>query len=170
MSLCKSLDNQDIDNQDIDNFLNMFAIYHNIDYNDIRNEWNVWNTFRSNSKCPYVFTKGTRKNTKCGQNTNGTCYCIHHKQYENIGQKIKNNMTTPTNKQIRGTIKNQEMDKKSIYIVKHRNKDFFWHPETRFVFDKTTKKVIGVYSDDKIMKLNDQDKMICKTYGFKLQL
>ena len=110
---------------ELTNFLNMFAIYHNIDYTDIANEWNKWNS----KKAPNVSRKSTR--------------------------------TKPN--------ESKSIEKKSIYIVKHRNNDFFWHPESKFVFDKITKKVIGVYSDDKLVKLNNQDKMICKTYGFKLQ-
>ena len=132
MSSCKSIETQ-INN--VDNFLNMFAIYHNIDYTDIANEWNKWNS----KKAPNV----SRKNTCTKPN------------------ETKSNDKSPSESKF--------IEKKSLYIVKHRNKDFFWHPESKFVFDKNTKKVIGVYSENKLMKLNDQDKMICKTYGFKLQ-
>ena len=54
------------------------------------------------------------------------------------------------------------------YIVKHSREDFYWHRESKFVFDKVTKKVIGIYYDGVIMNLNDQDSKICKTYGFKI--
>jgi hypothetical protein len=113
----------------------MFAIYHNIDYTDIANEWNKWNSKKASNV--------SRKSTRTKPNES--------KSIEKPSGESKST------------------EKKSIYIVKHRNNDFFWHPESKFVFDKITKKVIGVYSDDKLMKLNNQDKMICKTYGFKLQ-
>ena len=58
--------------------------------------------------------------------------------------------------------------KKSMYIVQHRSLGFFWHPESRFVFDKDTKRVTGVYSENDVHKLNEQDIKICKTYGFKI--
>ena len=171
--------------ESIENFLNTFAVFHKISYDEILREWQIWRNNKvvesekvskketeyksfEDTTCSYIFTKGPRKNKTCGNKiVNGCKYCKKHANCEECGQKIKKSMTNPTNVQLRGKIKNEE--KKPLYIIKHRTKDFFWHPESKFVFDKITRHVIGVYSDEKILSLNDQDRLICKSYGFKIQ-
>jgi len=125
-------------------------------------------------KCSYIFTKGPRKNRQCDDNVVGKCYCQQHTECEKTGQKRKKGLVTPTNNKTRGVIiKNKPAPREPpknipMYIVKHRSKDFYWHPESHFVFDKKTRHVTGIYSENELHILNEQDTKICKSYGFKV--
>jgi len=155
----------------IKSFFELFSVYYNVDVDDIeyiRKEWD-----REEVKtCAYVFTKGPRKNQSCIDRIDHHHYCKLHAGCEGTGQKMKKSHAAPTNYKTRGTIAHDKpVDKPpSIYIVKHRSRGFFWHPESGFIFDKKTRRVISIFSENSISKLNEQDKKICKNYGFKVLL
>ena len=158
-------------------FYEIYSVFYNIDIDDLEYQ-DYMNQITSPSQnisktCGYVFTKGTRKNQKCERKiSDDKCYCTKHSECENKGQPNKKGFTKPSNTKTRGTIVKKMFDqddqKKRTYIVKHRSCGFFWHPESRFVFNPDTKKVIGIYSEYEVHKLNEQDIKICNTYGFKI--
>jgi len=176
----------------IDQFFEIYSVYYNVEIDDIQYIGKKWgsdtdddssdtdddtdddssNTDDDSSDevktCAYVFTKGPRKNQSCVGRVDNKCYCSLHAGCEGTGQKMKKGHAIPTNCKTRGTIADEKGV--SIYIVKHRSQDFFWHPASGFIFDKKTKRVISIYSENLISKLNEQDKKICKNYGFKVLL
>ena len=183
--------------QEIVRFFELYSVFYGVDIADIQNEWNEWDrddhisddpnpTLHSpnndcdhaiaheEKKCSYIFTKGPRKNHQCDDNVVGKCYCQQHTECEKTGQKRKKGFGTPTNNKTRGVIiKNKPAAREPpknipMYIVKHRSKDFYWHPESHFVFDKKTRHVTGIYSENELHILNEQDTKICKSYGFKV--
>ena len=156
----------------MDQFLELYSVYYDIDINDIEYIKKAWDDSDKVKTCAYIFTKGPRKNQLCIGDVDDQCYCKLHTGCEKTGQKMKKGHATPTNCKIRGmVVKNKAIERDaSIYIVKHKNHDFYWHRESGFVFDKKTKRVISIYSENTISKLNEQDKKICKNYGFKVLL
>jgi len=53
-------------------------------------------------------------------------------------------------------------------ISKHKILSFYWHKESKFIFDPVSKKVIGIFDENKKQELNEQDRKICRQYGFKI--
>ena len=127
----------------------------------------------SSDECPYTFTRGDNKDTKCGSKTKSGCiYCSRHKKFEEIGQPEKETKKMPQSKTISGKAapKKTSPPKKQIDKTLRLNKeiDKFWHPESELIFkSKDERIVIGSYKDGKINKLTNDDIMMCEQYGFK---
>ena len=153
-----------------DNNFEIYSVFYNIDIDDLEYQ-DYMNQITSSSiskTCGYI-TKVPKKMWK--KNSDDKCYCTKHSECEDKGQPNKKGLRNHQSK-TRGTIVKKMFDqddqKKRTYIVKHRSCGFFWHPESRFVFNPDTKKVIGIYSEYEVHKLNEQDIKICNTYGFKI--
>jgi hypothetical protein len=57
---------------------------------------------------------------------------------------------------------------KSVLLKKNKEINKFWHPLTKFVFNKN-KLVIGYYDGNKIVELDDKMREMCKRYRFKIK-
>ena len=108
------------------------------------------------SGCPYKFSKGDKMGQMCGTRAkDGNTYCSIHKKYEGQEQKEK---------KILPEIKSKSNSKPVINLNKKLGK--FWHSESKLVFNEE-KVVYGIYENDKIQKLSNNDIETCKKYGFK---
>ena len=110
----------------------------------------------SDNTCPYIFTKGANIGKICNANTKGKKYCSRHHKYEETGQK-----------EINIPPKKPSIIKNNIILNRHKKLNKFYHADTNFVFSvEKDKKVIGKIIKNKIEKLEKNDIIICKKWGF----
>ena len=105
------------------------------------------------SGCPYKFSKGDKIGLMCGKRAKDGTYCSIHKKHKGQEQKEKKILPTISNPK-----------KPVLNLNKKLGK--FWHAESKLVFNES-KVVYGIYENDKIEKLSDNDIETCKKYGFK---
>ena len=110
----------------------------------------------NNNNCEYIFIKGKNEGTNCPNKvSSGNRFCSKHVKFEQVEQKEK---------KIIPKIK-EKSTKQILMILKGTN--YWWHQETRFVFNSTTEKiVIAKYIDGDLQKLTNNDIEICKKYKF----
>jgi len=65
-------------------------------------------------------------------------------------------------------VDNMATQRRNPVISKHKIFSFYWHKESKFIFDPASKKVIGIFDENKKQELNDHDRKICRQYGFKI--
>ena len=112
----------------------------------------IKNDYDYNDQCIYIFTRGHKAGERCNKKSrkNKKC-CSQHKNFED------NNILLNKNP-------------KQIIIKKNKIIDKYCHNQTGMVFkSKDDKIVIGKLIDNSIQKLNDEDILICKTWGFNFK-
>jgi hypothetical protein len=111
-------------------------------------------------QCPYLFTRGPNKGTKCKCDIKQLDkeYCTKHTQKDKIVTKQRKTQLIP-----------ETTDNKAITKVLRKNKtiDRLWHEETGMVFNSNTDRtVVSRLVDGELMKLTEQDIDMCKDIGF----
>jgi hypothetical protein len=111
--------------------------------------------------CIYKYIKGKQEGQLCGKNAKlDSNYCTKHLKFETDGQKEKKSIIPKEE-----VVKVSKVEKCIRY-----NKDInrWWHQETKLIFKSNLDKVVvGIYRNDNIEKLNDDDCNVCEKYGFK---
>uniref|UniRef100_A0A6C0E1M8 Uncharacterized protein n=1 Tax=viral metagenome TaxID=1070528 RepID=A0A6C0E1M8_9ZZZZ len=118
-------------------------------------------TKKSDVTCIYKYIKGKQEGQLCGKNAKADSnYCTKHLKFETEGQKEKKNIIP------KEEVVNVNKIEKCIRFNKDINK--WWHQETKLIFKSNLDKVVvGIYKNDNIEKLNDDDCHLCEKYGFK---
>lgn len=189
-SLLKNIENTI--NSSISEFLDRIVEkYDQLDRKELLQLWNTNGPSEHNSKskdkakkelkdssqtgCPYIMTKGAKKDTMCGTKPkDGSTYCSLHKDKADKVPKEKKILPEPlkTSKasSLNGTtLKNSSEEK--IVLRKHPNfPGKFYHPTSNMVFHSAENKVvIGRLEDGKIRKLTDEDIETCKKWRFAIE-
>lgn len=139
----------------------------------------------STANCTYVFKKGQHNGNQCTAKvcSESTSFCRKHKDQE--GKSSEKPVSTNTKKSTGSTkVKATEQKERETPAVKklgeasskgmtlRKNKfDNYEHSETKFIFDKTTKEVIGRQLDDgTVAELTVEDIEACKKHSFKYRM
>jgi hypothetical protein len=111
--------------------------------------------------CIYKYIKGKQEGQLCGKNAKlDSNYCTKHLKFETDGQKEKKSIIPKEE-----VVKVSKVEK-CIRYNKEINR--WWHQETKLIFKSNLDKVVvGIYRNDNIEKLNDDDCNVCEKYGFK---
>lgn len=146
----------------INNYINEISYVCNIDKVILNQIWKDINKPRKkeinkikeydDNQCVYIFTRGHKAGERCQKKSrkNKKC-CSQHKKFED------NNILLNKNP-------------KQIIIKKNNKIDKYCHNQTGMVFkSKDNKIVIGKLVENNIQKLNSEDILICKTWGFNFQ-
>lgn len=114
--------------------------------------------------CPYVFSKGQNQGKMCGKKSkNGEEYCSLHRKK---GETTKRSSTVSNS-----SVKSSDTTvSKSEVILKKYGDDgkHLIHSETQFIFDRSTKSVIGRLYKNKIVPLTLDDQESCNKWRFKV--
>lgn len=140
----------------------------------------------STANCTYVFKKGQHNGNQCTAKicSESTAFCRKHKEQE--GKSTEKPIVTNVKKSTSSAkVKATESKEVSIPVIKkiietssskgmtlRKNKfDNYEHSETKFIFDRTTKEVIGKQLDDgKVADLTIEDIEVCKKHSFKYRM
>jgi hypothetical protein len=171
-------------NDAVNNYISVISENYNIDAKELKNLWdnNKSDDTRSvasktstksvaskskakndgnNVTCIYKYIKGKQEGQLCGKNAKSDSnYCTKHLKFETGGQKEKKSIIPKEE-----VVKVSKVEKCIRY-----NKDInrWWHQETKLIFKSNLDKVVvGIYRNDNIEKLNDEDCNVCEKYGFK---
>lgn len=183
-SLLKNIENTI--NSSISEFLDRIVEkYDQLDRKELLQLWNTNGPSEHNSKskdkakkelkdssqtgCPYIMTKGAKKDTMCGTKPkDGSTYCSLHKDKADKVQKEKKILPEPLKTSKAGSLKSSEEK-----IVLRKHPDFpgkFYHPTSNMIFHSAENKVvIGRLEDGKIRKLTDEDIETCKKWRFAIE-
>ena len=135
------------------------------------------------ASCCYEFKKGKNQGTKCTAKVcpDSTKFCRKHKTQEGKDES-SSSPSSKVEKKASGGAKKAETKEKETPAVKklnegkpsyvlHRNKQGnYEHPETHFVFDKTTKEVYGRQTDSGVEPLTTDEIEMCRKLNFKCRL
>jgi len=112
--------------------------------------------------CLYKFIKGKNEGTTCSVKAKkGSKYCSKHQKFEDSGQKEK--------KIVPKVVDGNKSPERTLRMNKTLNK--WWHQDSGLVFkSKDEKVVIGVFNDDKIEDLKEEDIKKCEKYSFKYEV
>ena len=126
----------------------VYEVYVDRFLNDVSDRYGIdksllkyyWDTLYKG--CQYTYIQGDKKGCKCDEKVKimGNRYCNIHKK----------------------------LVSKSVLLKKNKEINKFWHPLTKFVFNKS-KLVIGYYDGNKILELDDKMKEMCKRYRFRIK-
>jgi hypothetical protein len=171
-------------NDAVNNYISVISENYNIDAKELKNLWDnnksddtksvasktSTKSVASKSKakndgnnvtCIYKYIKGKQEGQLCGKNAKSDSnYCTKHLKFETGGQKEKKSIIPKEE-----VVKVSKVEKCIRY-----NKDInrWWHQETKLIFKSNLDKVVvGIYRNDNIEKLNDDDCNVCEKYGFK---
>jgi len=87
--------------------------------------------------CPYKFIKGKNAGTTCSGTPQKSCvYCSKHKKYEGVGQVTKKNLPKPKKVSPKKPVSPNKI------LVRNKEIDKFWHPESRMVFESAINRVV----------------------------
>jgi len=135
-------------------------------------QYDVRDKVKSHGGCPYLFTKGTRQGEECGTPPKGgNAYCAKHKKYEGIEPKPKKIL--PKAGKVK-SMSNFSMGKKTSPAEKPLRKVFkmnktidrLVHEDTGLILESSSsRKVIGVFRNERNCKLTKADIENCKLYS-----
>ena len=168
-------------NDAVNNYISVISENYNIDAKELKNLWDnnksddtksvasktSTKSVASKSKakndvtCIYKYIKGKQEGQLCGKNAKlDSNYCTKHLKFETDGQKEKKSIIPKEE-----VVKVSKVEK-CIRYNKEINR--WWHQETKLIFKSNLDKVVvGIYRNDNIEKLNDDDCNVCEKYGFK---
>ena len=170
-------------NDAVNNYISVISENYNIDAKELKNLWDnnksddtksvasktstksVASKSKSKTKndvtCIYKYIKGKQEGQLCGKNAKlDSNYCTKHLKFETDGQKEKKSIIPKEE-----VVKVSKVEK-CIRYNKEINR--WWHQETKLIFKSNLDKVVvGIYRNDNIEKLNDDDCNVCEKYGFK---
>ena len=163
-------------NDAVNNYISVISENYNIDAKELKNLWDnnksddtksVASKTSTKSKakndvtCIYKYIKGKQEGQLCGKNAKlDSNYCTKHLKFETDGQKEKKSIIPKEE-----VVKVSKVEK-CIRYNKEINR--WWHQETKLIFKSNLDKVVvGIYRNDNIEKLNDDDCNVCEKYGFK---
>ncbi len=140
-------------------------------------------TTSSDSKCIYVFSKGSNAGGICGSATHEDSvtgnYCKKHLSQETKDKETKSAAAKPKttakskaakaeDKPVINKLKNSNQPMPGIKINKHKN---YEHETTGFLFDNVLSEVYGKQGKDgSVTPLTVEDIEDCKRLGFKYRL
>lgn len=136
--------------------------------------------------CEYIITRGANANKKCGKSTKlGNNMCSQHDKQtskKNIAQTTVSNSAKdeessksndekdeplPTTNKTKAVALISKVMKVDNTVVKDPKTGKFYNKETGFVFEQSTKKVVGKLVKDKVEPLTPEDKKICVQRKFE---
>ena len=150
----------------IDFFFQRIQAKYNVDINDIKREWVVFNSDPV-FFCVYTFTRLPRKGETCGKKIKSGEYCSAHiQQAEKVSQKASEKVTEKASQKAKTPAEKLEIVKMNYKIGK------YIHSPTKLAFfSKEHKVVYGKLSlHDTIIPLCDKDINVCKQYMFRYDL
>ena len=113
---------------------------------------------KTDNVCQHLWIKGVRKGTICGCVVKNPTkrYCVKH-----VNQNKSPTVSSPSNGVVKPTSK---------VIRRNKTIDKLWHEESCMVFESIDdRRIIGKYSDGKVMILNEADVQTCKELGFVIK-
>ena len=142
----------------IDFFFQRIQAKYNVDINDIKREWVVFNSDPV-FFCVYTFTRLPRKGETCGKKIKSGEYCSSHIQKtEKVTEKASQKAKTPA-------------EKLEIVKMNYKIGKYIHSPTKLAFFSKEHKVVYGKLSlHDTIIPLCDKDINVCKQYMFRYDL
>jgi RNA polymerase primary sigma factor len=139
--------------------------------------------------CCYEFKKGKNTGTKCTAKVcpDSSKFCRKHKTQEgkeetSASTTTKTEKKTATKTPASSKAKKAESKEKEIpavkklndgkpsYVLKRNKQGNYEHPETSFVFDKTTKEVYGRQTETCVEPLTIDEIEMCRKLNFKCRL
>jgi hypothetical protein len=157
----------------IELFFKRIQVKYNVDLNDIKREWIVFNSDPV-FFCVYTFTRLPKKGETCGKKIKSGEYCSAHIQKseknndksKEISKEIKNEKSKDLNATDLKTTEKLEVVRMNYKIGK-----YIHQPTKLAFFSKEHKVVYGKLSlQDTIIPLCDKDINICKQYMFRYDL
>ena len=168
-------------NDAVNNYISVISENYNIDAKELKNLWDnnksddtksvasktstksvaTKSKTKNDLTCIYKYIKGKQEGQLCGKNAKSDSnYCTKHLKFETDGQKEKKSIIPKEE-----VVKVSKVEK-CIRYNKEINR--WWHQETKLIFKSNLDKVVvGIYRNDNIEKLNDDDCNVCEKYGFK---
>jgi hypothetical protein len=166
----------------IDLFFKRIQAKYNVDINDIKREWVVFNSDPV-FFCVYTFTRLPRKGETCGKKIKSGEYCSAHiQQAEKVSQKVSQKVSEKDSEKDSENVTKKVTEKDSqkaktpsekLEIVKMNYKigKYIHSPTKLAFFSKEHKVVYGKLSlHDTIIPLCDKDINVCKQYMFRYDL
>jgi len=170
----------------IDFFFQCIQAKYNVDINDIKREWVVFNSDPV-FFCVYTFTRLPRKGETCGKKIKSGEYCSAHiQQAEKVSQKASEKVTEKASEKVTEKASEKVTEKvtekasqkaktpaEKLEIVKMNYKigKYIHSPTKLAFFSKEHKVVYGKLSlHDTIIPLCDKDVNVCKQYMFRYDL
>jgi len=154
----------------IDLFFKRVQAKYNIDINDIKREWVVFNSDPV-FFCVYTFTRLPRKGETCGKKIKSGEYCSAHiQQAEKVSQKVSEKVTKKVTEKASQKAKTPS-EKLEIVKMNYKIGKYIHSPTKLAFFSKEHKVVYGKLSlHDTIIPLCDKDINVCKQYMFRYDL
>jgi hypothetical protein len=156
----------------INNYISTISKNYDIDEKELHELWGsnlktATKTKASTKKesdggCVYKYIKGKQEGQMCGKNVKADSkYCSKHAKFETDGQKEKKSVIPKEEVNV-----NKSKLEKCIRYNKDINK--WWHQETKLIFKSNLDKVVvGIYRNETVENLTDDDCKVCEQYGFK---
>ena len=132
------------------------------------------------STCSYEFKKGKNQGSKCTAKVcpDSSSFCRKHKEQENKESGEKDSKKPAASKAKKASeakekdtpaVKKLSEGKTKLALTKNKQGNYE-HVETRLVFDKNTKEVIGRQSEKGIEDLTTEDIETCKSHSWKYRV
>ena len=151
----------------IELFFKRIQVKYNVDFNDIKREWIVFNSDPV-FFCVYTFTRLPKKGETCGKKIKSGEYCSAHAQ-----KSEKNNEKKEIKEKSKDLNATDLKTTEKLEVVRMNYKiGKYIHPPTKLAFfSKEHKVVYGKLSlQDTIIPLCDKDINLCKQYMFRYDL
>lgn len=155
--------------KNIDEFIRKVSLTCGVEKSDLSEIWLGLNKPTKSKKnktdednngdgCPYFWSKGTKKGTRCGaKSKSDSPWCSQHKKYANKDHKTSN--VLPSKKS------------SSVVLHKHKKTGKLWHRDSGLVIKSAQDRVVvGCIENDTFRPLVEDDVDTCKKYGFKYDL
>lgn len=172
-----------INNQLILQFCKLFSEKYKINKEEVEDVWKQFCVEKKEIKnisigCPYKWIKGQKAGQICGTKSKHGLYCSTHKKYENTEQRQRNIVPVCARTELakKKQENNIEKDVKSNEVKvqnrttfrKNKELNLYINTTNNFAFSSVKDKIIvGKIVDNKLVKLNEEDKEECERLCLK---